>query len=85
MLGKRKDRQFQEIDEYRDLLHPPDRYEEAFNIKTILFYFWKKYGRQQWRLYAAVLSVGFAVGMPLVGMASVALAMIQKSLSVLIF
>ena len=49
------------------------------------FYFWKKYGRQQWRLYAAVLSVGFAVGMPLVGMASVALAMIQKSLSVLIF
>ena len=49
------------------------------------FYFWKKYGRQQWRLYAAVLSVGFAVGMALVGMASVALAMIQKSVSVLIF
>jgi hypothetical protein len=49
------------------------------------FYFWKKYGRQQWRLYAAVLSVGFAVGMALVGMVSVALAMIQKSVSVLIF
>jgi hypothetical protein len=49
------------------------------------FYFWKKYGRQQWRLYAAVLAVGFAVGMALVGMASVAVAMIQKSVSVLIF
>ena len=36
VLGKRKDRQFREIDEYRDLLHPPEQYEEAFNIKTIL-------------------------------------------------
>ena len=49
------------------------------------FYFWKKYGRQQWRLYAAVLVVGFSVGMALVGMASVSIAMIQKSVSVLLF
>ena len=49
------------------------------------FYFWKRYGRQQWRLYAAVLVVGFSVGMALVGMASVSIAMIQKSVSVLIF
>ncbi len=49
------------------------------------FYFWKKYGRQQWRLYAAVLVVGSSVGMALVGMAPVSVAMIQKSVSVLLF
>ncbi len=49
------------------------------------FYFWKKYGRQEWRRYAAVLVVGFSVGMALVGMASVSIAMIQKSVSVLLF
>jgi len=49
------------------------------------YYFWNKYGRQQWRRYAAVLMVGFAVGMALVGMASVSIAMIQKSVSVLLF
>ena len=49
------------------------------------FYFWKKYGKQEWRRYAAVLVVGFAVGMSLVGMASVSIAMIQKAVSVLLF
>ena len=49
------------------------------------FYFWKKYGKQEWRRYAAVLVVGFSVGMALVGMASVSIAMIQKSVSVLLF
>ena len=49
------------------------------------YYFWKRFGRQQWRIYAAVLVVGFAVGMSLVGMASVSIAMIQKSVSVLLF
>ena len=49
------------------------------------YYFWKKYGKQQWRLYAAVLAVGFACGMALTGMAAIAIALIQKSVSVLIF
>ncbi|RKY61773.1 MAG: hypothetical protein DRP95_02420, partial [Candidatus Latescibacterota bacterium] len=49
------------------------------------YYFWNKYGKQQWRLYAAVLSVGFAAGMALTGMAAIAIALIQKSVSVLIF
>ena len=49
------------------------------------YYFWKRFGRQQWRLYAAVLYVGFSVGMSLVGMASVSIAMIQKAVSVLLF
>ena len=49
------------------------------------YYFWKRFGKQQWRIYAAVLMVGFSVGMALVGMASVSIAMIQKSVSVLLF
>ena len=49
------------------------------------YYFWNKYGKKQWRLYAPVLAVGFAAGMALMGMASVSIALIQKSVSVLIF
>ncbi|MBI4530620.1 MAG: hypothetical protein HY709_03775, partial [Candidatus Latescibacteria bacterium] len=49
------------------------------------YYFWRKYGRQQWRLYAAVLAVGFAVGMSLMGMASVGIAIIQKSTSTALY
>ena len=49
------------------------------------YYFWNKYGRQEWRLFAPVLAVGFACGMALIGMAAVGIALIQKSVSVLIF
>ena len=49
------------------------------------YYFWGKYGKQQWRLYATVLAVGFSVGMGLMGMISVAFAMIQKAVEALTF
>jgi hypothetical protein len=49
------------------------------------YYFWNKYGKQQWRLYATVLAVGFSVGMGLMGMISVAFAMIQKAVESLTF
>jgi hypothetical protein len=49
------------------------------------FYFWKKYGRQQWRMYALILSVGFSSGMALMAMISIGLALIQKSVSPLVF
>ena len=49
------------------------------------YYFWNKYGKQEWRTYAPVLAVGFACGMALMGMASISIALIQKSVSVLIF
>lgn len=49
------------------------------------YYFWNKYGKQEWRTYAPVLAVGFACGMALMGMASISVALIQKSVSVLIF
>jgi len=49
------------------------------------YYFWNKYGRQEWRLFAPILAVGFSCGMALMGMAAVGIALIQKSVSVLIF
>ncbi len=49
------------------------------------YYFWNRFGKQQWRQYAPVLAVGFACGMALMGMASIAIALIQKSVSVLLF
>jgi hypothetical protein len=48
-------------------------------------YFWKKYGKQEWRRYAMVLSVGFGVGMSLVGMFCAALAMVSKAVSALAY
>ena len=48
-------------------------------------YFWKRYGRQQWRQYAMVLSVGFGVGMALIGMLSAALSIIKKAVSSLAY
>ena len=49
------------------------------------YYFWKRYGKQQWRQYAMVLSVGFGVGMALVGMFSAALSIINKAVSSLAY
>jgi hypothetical protein len=49
------------------------------------FYFWQKYGKQEWRRYAMVLSVGFGVGMSLVGMFCAALAMVSKAVSALAY
>tara|TARA_B100001250_G_scaffold254151_1_gene218663 strand:+ start:2139 stop:4763 length:2625 start_codon:yes stop_codon:yes gene_type:complete len=45
------------------------------------YYFWKRYGKQEWRRYAMVLTVGFGVGMSLIGMFAAALAMITKAVS----
>ena len=58
---------------------------EMIGAMLARYYFWNKYGKKQWRLYAPVLSVGFACGMALMGMASISIALIQKSVSVLIF
>jgi len=45
------------------------------------FYFEKRFGRKRWKQYAAVLNAGFACGMGLVGMGTVAVALIAKSVS----
>ena len=33
---EKRDRQWEEIDEYRNLLQPPDRYEEGFTRNTVI-------------------------------------------------
>lgn len=58
---------------------------EVIGAMLARYYFNKKYGTKQWRTYAPVLAVGFACGMALMGMASISIALIQKSVSVLIF
>ena len=58
---------------------------EVIGAMLARYYFNKKYGKKQWRTYAPVLAVGFACGMALMGMASISIALIQKSVSVLIF
>jgi hypothetical protein len=58
---------------------------EMIGAMLARFYFWKKYGKKQWLQYAPILMVGFACGMALMGMGAVAVALIQKSVTVLIF
>lgn len=55
---------------------------EVIGALLARFYFWPRFGKQQWRQYAMVLSVGFGVGMSLIGMSCAALQMISKAVSV---
>ena len=36
MLKRSKDKQFEEINEYRSLLTPPGTYDEGFTVRTII-------------------------------------------------
>lgn len=58
---------------------------EIFGALLAQFYFIPKYGAKQWKLYATVLMAGFSCGMGLIGMACIAIAMIQRSVSQLPF
>ena len=46
-------------------------------------YFARRFGLENWRKYAPVLLAGFSCGMGLIGMSSIALALISKSVSYL--
>ncbi len=48
-------------------------------------YFAKRYGAEQWSMYAPVLLAGFACGTGLISMAAIALALIAKSVNFLPF
>jgi len=48
-------------------------------------YFAKRFGVEQWRMYAPVLLAGFACGTGLIAMASIALSLIAKSVNYLPF
>ncbi len=45
------------------------------------FYFIPRFGARRWKLYATVLAAGFACGMGLIGMGTIALALIGKAVS----
>lgn len=49
------------------------------------FYFAKRFGVHQWTMYAPVLLAGFACGSGLIGMSSIALALIGKTINYLPF
>lgn len=45
------------------------------------YYFEKRFGLREWKQYATVLMAGYACGMGLIGMGTVAIAMVSKSVS----
>ena len=49
------------------------------------FYFQKKIGKETWRKYTPILLAGYACGIGLIGMASIAVALIAKTIYQLIF
>jgi len=54
---------------------------EVIGALIAKYYFWPRFGKQQWRQYAMVLAVGFGVGMSLIGMCSASILMIVKAVS----
>ena len=58
---------------------------EIIGAMLARYYFWNKYGRKEWLQFSPILAVGFSCGMALMGMSAVGVALIQKSVSVLIF
>ena len=54
---------------------------EVIGALLARYYFWPRYGTQQWRQYAMVLAVGFGVGISLIGMVCAAVLMISKGVS----
>jgi hypothetical protein len=60
---------------------PHDMPLEMLGALLSRYYFEKRYGQKRWKQYATVLNAGFACGMGLVGMGTVAVALIAKSVS----
>lgn len=64
---------------------PMSIFPELLGALIAQFYLIPRYGAKQWKLYATVIMAGFSCGMGLIGMACVAIAMIQRSVSQLPF
>jgi hypothetical protein len=45
----------------------------------------KKYGQERWQAYAPILSAGFACGMGLIGMVSVAVTLMARAVTPLLY
>jgi len=54
---------------------------EVIGALLAKYYFWPRYGKQQWRQYAMVVAVGHGVGLALVGMICAAVQMIDKAIT----
>jgi hypothetical protein len=49
------------------------------------FYFAKRFGDSKWKAYAPILLAGYSCGMGLIGMTSIAVALISKAVSQVVF
>lgn len=49
------------------------------------YYFAKRFGQSKWRAYAPILLAGYSCGMGLIGMTSIAVALISKAVSQVVF
>ena len=49
------------------------------------YYFRKKFGKERWLQYTPILVAGYSCGLGLIGMVGVAVALISKSVSQLVF
>jgi len=49
------------------------------------YHFQKRFGEERWRAYTPILLAGYSCGMGLVGMSSIALALISKAVSSIVF
>jgi hypothetical protein len=60
---------------------PHGAFPEMLGALLSRYYFEKRFGMRQWKQYATVLMAGYACGMGLIGMGTVAIAMVSKSVS----
>ena len=49
------------------------------------YHFQKRFGAERWRAYTPILLAGYSCGMGLIGMSSIALALISKAVSSIVF
>ena len=49
------------------------------------FYFQKRFGEARWSAYAPILLAGYSCGVGLIGMSSIAIALISKAVSQVVF
>jgi hypothetical protein len=49
------------------------------------YYFAKRFGESKWKAYAPILLAGYSCGMGLIGMTSIAVALISKAVSQVVF
>ena len=49
------------------------------------YYFARRFGESKWKAYAPIILAGYSCGMGLIGMTSIAIALISKAVSSVVF